>query len=881
MHSDINLYLLFSILLILNGASYLVIGGLALVDDVKSRVRQKYMLACAAVAVWGVSFGVMTAASNEAVAYVAWAVGFCGMYLFFPAWFNFVFDWAGHKVKAYKAIALAPYAITSVWILFCLISDDVVFERTALGTQFSYQKSIRIQLLFLYSMLLLTASFIIYSRWALTSKLERERKPAIRFIILSCVSVPFILIFDFLLPIYFGYTITPISTLLILPINISLVLTIKETHTFSITAKNVAESMLQSVTMPVLVLDQNNTVSLVNNYSADYFGDKFEKLVGNKIYNLFLTDGIPVDESIFQNSFKNLAVLVPLQHETRSCDMNLTVVRDKYGDVLNKIVVLNDVTELQNTLESLRKSSEAATNASRAKSEFLSRMSHELRTPLNAIIGMTKIGQTAEAAARKQYCLDRIDDASKHLLGLINDVLDMSKIEENKLELTEEPFHLDAMLRSIYNMIYVKAEEKKIELFFNMAPEVPDVVIGDELRLSQTIANLLSNAVKFTPERGSVRLNIKLQETLSDVEDMILMEVTDTGIGLTEEQIARLFRPFEQAEGNITRRFGGTGLGLAISSKIVELMGGKIHVASEPGSGSKFYFTFKAKKSVEESGKPRSFAPYAHCRALVVGRLPDNFDNFKRIFNYLGVQADYAVSSAGAVVAIQNAEKPYTAVFVCHGLGGLDGIETVRALENIGQSASSIIMLAANGDSVEKDARDLGVSRFIIRPLFISAVVDHLNELVMGRDRLVGPATERGDKDVMSTYSKCRLLLVEDIEINREIVITLLEGTRLNIDVAENGQEAFDLFNANPNRYDLIFMDLQMPLMDGLEATRKIRALASPEAATVPIIAMTANAFEEDIEACKAAGMVDHIAKPVDMTVVLAKLRIYLAGKED
>ncbi len=776
----------------------MAVGGMALVDDVKSRVRQKYMVPCVMVAVWGVGFGVMTAASNESVVRAAWAVGFCGAYLFFPAWLSFIGDWAACKGKLYKHIVPVLYVVSSVWIFLCITSDDVAFERTALGTQFSYRHSIKFQLLFIYSMLILTYSFIIYSRWVMASKLRRERKPALRFIVLSCIFIPFVVAFDFLPPLYFEYTLTPISTLLTLPIHISLLLAIKESHTFSITAKNIAESMLQSITVPVLILDPNDTISLVNNYSIEYFFGKVDKLVGGKVYNLFLIDGKPADESVFQNSFANLAVLVPLRHETRSCDMKLTVVRDSYGDVLNKTLVLNDVTELQNTLESLRESSEAATNASRAKSEFLSRMSHELRTPLNAIIGMTKIGRDTADVTRKQYCLDRVDEASKHLLSLINDVLDMSKIEENKLELTEEPFRLDAMLCSIYNMICVKAEEKKIELFFNMAPEVPEVVIGDELRLSQTIANLLSNAVKFTPEKGSVRLNIKLQETLSEAEDIILMEVVDTGIGLTDEQIARLFKPFEQAEGNITRRFGGTGLGLAISSKIVELMGSRIHVASEPGAGSKFYFTLKIKKNVNESEKPHSFAPDEHCRALVVGRLPDNFDNFKQIFNYLGVHADYAVSGAGAVVAVQSAEKPYTVVFVCHGLGGLDGIEAVRALKNIGQSASSIIMLAASSDGIEENARALGVSRFITRPLFISAVVDQLNDMAVGRNLLAGPGMGLDNKAVASTYSQCRLLLVEDIEINREIVITLLESTRLNIDVAENGQEALDMFNESP-----------------------------------------------------------------------------------
>jgi signal transduction histidine kinase len=385
---------------------------------------------------------------------------------------------------------------------------------------------------------------------------------------------------------------------------------------------------------------------------------------------------------------------------------------------------------------------EKAEAANRAKSVFLANISHEIRTPMNAIIGMTAIGRETSNIEQKNYTLQKIDDASAHLLGIINDILDMSKIEAKKFELTAEEFDFEKMIQGVISVITFRADKKCQNLTVDIDKNIPPFFIGDAQRLAQVFGNLLSNAVKFTPENGSIRLEINLLEEITFLNDEICtlqVTVTDTGIGITKEQQSRLFTSFEQVENNTTRRYGGTGLGLSISKKIVEMMGGRIWVESEPGCGSVFLFTVRLRRS-----------------------------------------------------------------------------------KNIQETK---------------------------------------------------PAT-------VGNYEGSCILLAEDVEINREIVMTLLEPTHLKIECAENGKKVVLMFSEAPEKYDLILMDVQMPEMDGYEATRRIRALNIPKAKTIPIFAMTANVFREDVENCLEAGMNGHLGKPLDMDEVFWMLRNYLVSKE-
>jgi signal transduction histidine kinase/CheY-like chemotaxis protein len=395
-----------------------------------------------------------------------------------------------------------------------------------------------------------------------------------------------------------------------------------------------------------------------------------------------------------------------------------------------------------------------AETASQAKSDFLSNMSHEMRTPMNAIIGMTAIAKSASELSRKDECLDKIEAASTHLLGVINDILDMSKIEANKLELNEYEFDFESMINTIVDIISFRIEEKRQNFSVTLDSRIPSRVTGDDQRLSQAITNLLSNAIKFTPECGSIKLEASLLDGEEDADTQktktIRIKVSDTGIGISGEQQERLFNSFQQAESSTSRKFGGTGLGLAISKRIVEMMGGKITVESEPGKGTVFSFTVRVKAAEEQKPRP---------------------------------------AGSGA---------------------------------------------AENADAAE------------------------------------------GEEPPEGVFKGYRVILAEDVEINREIVISLLEPTLLTIDCAENGVEAVELYRKDPDACDMIFMDVQMPEMDGYETTRRIRALDTPRAKTVPIVAMTANVFREDIEKCLAAGMDDHIGKPLNLDDIMNKLRMYL-----
>jgi len=413
----------------------------------------------------------------------------------------------------------------------------------------------------------------------------------------------------------------------------------------------------------------------------------------------------------------------------------------------------------------LREALEKATIASKAKGEFLSNMSHEMRTPLNAIIGMTTIAKNAVDLEHKNHALDKISDASTHLLGVINDVLDMSKIEANKLELSSVEYNFERALQKSVAIITFRIEEKHQQLKVNIDKAIPEILIGDDQRLIQVITNLLGNAVKFTPEDGSINLNAYL---LGEENGLctIQISVTDTGIGLSEEQITRLFQSFQQAEASTVRKYGGSGLGLAICKNIVGMMGGKIWVESQLNKGSTFSFTIRGKRG---EGKAKNY----------------------------GINGHLATK------------------FPAHAKG-------------------------------------------------------------------TDPSNTSG------IFTGRRILLVEDIEVNREIVLTILEPSELEIDCAENGIRAVEMFREEPERYDMIFMDVQMPEMDGYDATRCIRAVEdelyrglphlqrSFQQKRIPIIAMTANVFKEDIDKCLDAGMDDHIGKPLDFEVVMEKLRFYL-----
>ena len=524
--------------------------------------------------------------------------------------------------------------------------------------------------------------------------------------------------------------------------------------------------------------------------------------------------------------------------------------------------------------EELEKAYQDANAANKAKSSFLSNMSHEIRTPMNAILGMTNIALASDDPERQTHCLNKINDASNHLLGVINDILDMSKIDANKFELSNTEFNFEKMMIRVVNIIRFRVDEKNQHLQIKIDPNVPVSIVSDEQRLAQVITNLLSNAVKFTPENGEISVNVQLKQETPDQCCILLVSVKDNGIGISAEQQKKLFSSFAQADASISRQFGGTGLGLAISKSIIEKMHGRIWVESTERQGATFSFEFCADRGTEtESMQPLlEGVRWEDLRILVVDDDKAICEYFLNLASRHAFTCD-AVTSGKEACAMLESNPRYDIFFIDWKMPEMNGIELAQQIQDKGGDNSVIIMISSTEWSeIEGGARQAGVNKFVPKPLFASTIMDTIGECLGAEMHL---PNDLKNKD-LPDFGSYHILLAEDIDINREIVMTLLEPTGIAITCAETGQIALDTFKEKPDLFDMIFMDMHMPEMDGITATTKIRALDHPAAKTIPIVAMTANVFREDIERCLAIGMNDHIGKPIDFDEVIEKTEKYL-----
>jgi PAS domain S-box-containing protein len=536
------------------------------------------------------------------------------------------------------------------------------------------------------------------------------------------------------------------------------------------------------------------------------------------------------------------------------------IMREPDGRAQRAVGVNIDVTEIVNA----RKTAEEATQT---KSMFLANMSHEIRTPMNAIIGMSHLALKTGLTPRQSDYVKKIQQAGQHLLGIINDILDFSKVEAGKLEVESVDFELDRVLENVTSLIGDKTGAKGLELVFDVAPDVPNALIGDPLRIGQILINYANNAVKFT-EQGEIDITVrarKREETEKDV--VVYFGVRDTGIGLTEEQRSRLFQSFQQADASTTRKYGGTGLGLAISKKLAELMGGTVGVESEHGKGSTFWFTARLGKG---QVKKKVLLPAPDLRGRHVLVVDDNDTARAVLVDMLALmtfQVRAVSSGREAIEAVRSAARAGSAfeiVFVDWRMPDLDGIETARKMRELAlKPAPHVIMVTAFGrEEVMKSAQDAGIEDVLLKPVSPSVLFDSAIRALGGemREEHVLREAPSATAQDLAAIKGARILLVEDNDLNQEVATGLLAEGGFVVDIAGNGEIALKM--VQERTYDLVLMDMQMPVMDGVTATREIRRL--PQFAKLPILAMTANVMAGDREQCEEAGMNDHVAKPID-----------------
>ncbi|MGL1930939.1 MAG: response regulator [Desulfotalea sp.] len=676
-----------------------------------------------------------------------------------------------------------------------------------------------------------------------------------------------------------------------------------------ITDRKKAEEELQKLSMAteqspvsVVITDPKGTIEYVNPTFTNVSGYSFDEVIGQNHKNLKSDkQSLGFYQKLWETINDGKEWHGELANKKKNGEIywesiSISPIRNSKGEVTHFVEVREDVTEkkasdealnkrakkltdarlaMLNIMEDLDDAKEKAEEATKAKSNFLANMSHEIRTPMNAIIGMSHLALKTDLTPKQIDYLSKIDISAKNLLGIINDILDFSKIEAGKLEMESSNFQLDDVLGNLANLIGIKSEEKNLELLFNVDQNTPTGLIGDPLRLGQILINLTNNAVKFT-EIGEIIVTVSAIEK-SESKATLQFSVHDSGIGLTEEQRSKLFQAFSQADTSTTRKYGGTGLGLTISKKLCKLMGGEIWVESVHGKGSTFIFTAKFGLQAENRIPLLPEPDLRGKRVLVVDDSKASCEIIHEMLESMTFDVSQALSGNDALTEISNSDaagKPYEVIFMDWQMPGLDGIATSKKIKELKLSCPpKIIMVTSYGrEEIMQLAKDFKLDGFLVKPVSHSLLFDATMQ-VFGREGIQINTTriDKGsDIGALKNIRGARILLAEDNEINQQVVQEILEQAALVVEIANNGKEAVGMAEKNP--YDVILMDIQMPEMNGFDATKEIRKLeavrpliaAMREQGAIPIIAMTAHAMAGDREKSIEGGMNDHITKPID-----------------